>query len=259
METVLTGAAVILAALIIVAFSTTKSKSEKVEEKRLQESLEDVLIYDPETGAKITLEQAESGNWLLPDQELKDKYDNDFRKFLDEDNLKVHDIEIKLRANGFRRQKLSEHQISQLENTSVLKKYDSWSYQISYINQSNTVVFFPFVELGAKVRGEDDYRETQLMFWTSIEDCGGHFYFREKTSIERITEIFRNDDEIKLNNYESFVLKKGYSVIPLIRLMQKIDKEKSLEIEVNNNNLFIKTVMKPTIVDYDRINKAVNN
>ncbi len=38
-------------------------------ERKLKESLKDEFIYDPETGAKITLAEAESGHWIAHDNE----------------------------------------------------------------------------------------------------------------------------------------------------------------------------------------------
>jgi len=41
------------------------SKEEKKEEAEIQKRLDDALIYDPETKTKITLEEAEKGEWAV--------------------------------------------------------------------------------------------------------------------------------------------------------------------------------------------------
>ncbi|QYA26684.1 hypothetical protein G3I01_14655 [Gramella sp. MT6] len=45
------------------------TKAEREYEKRINESLADEYIIDPETGAKLTLEEAESGHWINHDNE----------------------------------------------------------------------------------------------------------------------------------------------------------------------------------------------
>ena len=66
---------IIFFSISIIAFtlwiSMRKTKKEKQYEEYLEESLEDEHLYDPETGAKITLEQAESGHWINHDNEFK--------------------------------------------------------------------------------------------------------------------------------------------------------------------------------------------
>ncbi|MGV3459626.1 MAG: hypothetical protein ACO1N9_04135 [Flavobacterium sp.] len=257
MVALIIGSILIVFLILLLIFGNTSEDDER--NRLVEESLKDGLIYDPETGAKITLEQAESGIWLLPDEETKAKHEAERRRALDDDEQKIDEIITRLKSIGFIPKKILGRDGALLEGLSMLKKYDDWHYNGSYSNNADAIVFFPSVELKVKMKGDNYFRENQLMLWYKTDDCGGHYYFREKTSAERFTDIFRNDDEIKLDNYESFVIRKGFSVIPLIRLMQKLDKEKGLEIEVNGNNLFIKTLMKPTLADFERIQKTVNN
>ena len=64
----------IIICLLIIAIpiflSFRKTKTEKEYDQYLEKSLEDEFLYDPETGAKITLEQAESGHWISHDNEF---------------------------------------------------------------------------------------------------------------------------------------------------------------------------------------------
>ncbi|PZR15576.1 MAG: hypothetical protein DI539_18190 [Flavobacterium psychrophilum] len=73
METILTGIAIVGGVLIFIKLVIMADKSGRDYERQAREKLGDSFIYDPETGAKITLEQAESGNWMLPDEELKQR------------------------------------------------------------------------------------------------------------------------------------------------------------------------------------------
>ena len=57
----------ILVVILLYYLLTYKTAEEKEYNKKLKESLEDDYIIDPETGTKITLEEAESGIWEVED------------------------------------------------------------------------------------------------------------------------------------------------------------------------------------------------
>ncbi|PZR15577.1 MAG: hypothetical protein DI539_18195 [Flavobacterium psychrophilum] len=95
------------------------------------------------------------------------------------------------------------------------------------------------------------------MFWIKIENYGGHYYFREKSTSEKIFDLFRNDDTIKLDHYECFAIKKAHNVLSIIRLMEKLDKEPGLEIEIMGEDLFIKTLKLLNLEDFNRITKII--
>lgn len=232
--------------------------AERETKKRLQDSLADEFIYDPETGAKITLEQAESGIWLLPDENTKKKNEEELKKYYSEDELKINEVTEHLKNNNYTRNKFPKEDIHTLNETKILKRYDDWSYFESYSSiEKQIIAFFPNVELKKKTRVENHYSEFHLMFWVKINNYGGHYYFKEKSSTDKIFDIIRNDDDIKLNNYESYVIKTGHNIVSIIRLIEQFDKLKGLEIEINGENLFIKTLVTPNMIDFNRIEKII--
>ena len=95
------------------------------------------------------------------------------------------------------------------------------------------------------------------MFWIKDEQLSGHYYFREKTSFEILADLFRNDDEIKLNNYESFTIKKSNNILYISKLLSFFKNEKELEFEICDNSFFIKTLSHPNMEDYLRIEKII--
>jgi hypothetical protein len=65
----------------------------------MRQSLADEFIIDPETGAKLTLEQAESGHWLIRDNESREITEDAISKLPYEDEQTVERALNLLRAN----------------------------------------------------------------------------------------------------------------------------------------------------------------
>ena len=87
------------------------------------------------------------------------------------------------------------------------------------------------------------------MLLLKIESIDWHYTFREKTGTEKFFDSIRNDDEIKLKDYECFTVSKTLNPIRTINLVNKIVKLKGLEIEIHNENLFIKTLNLASLED----------
>ncbi|KGO85952.1 hypothetical protein [Flavobacterium suncheonense] len=254
---------VIIIGIVIAVFlwkvMTHKSKSEIEEENRLKESLSDEFIYDPETGTKLTLEQAESGHWIAHNNVNRIKDSDEIEQFYYDDEKEVEELKNYIKKTGNTYKKLTNYQIELLEKTETLSKYDNWSYSSSFSNDNgNRFVLFPAVEITGN-RHQSGYHESQIMFWIKDEQLSGHFYLREKTNFEKLTDIFRNDDDIKLDNYESFTIKKSNNMLYIIKLLNFFKDEKGLEFEIYGDNLFIKTLRFPNMDDYLRIEKIIKN
>ncbi|MDI1257133.1 MAG: hypothetical protein PSV16_13645 [Flavobacterium sp.] len=251
---------IIIGIIIIVFFwkvMTFASKSEIEEENRLKESLSDEFIYDPETGTKLTFEQAESGHWIPHDNVNRIKDSDEIKQFYYCNEREVEELKNYIKKTGYTHKKLTSSQLELLEKTETLSKYDSWSYSSSFSNENgNRFLLFPAVEIKGN-RHQPGYHESQIMFWIKDEQLSGHFYLREKTSFETLTDIFRNDDDIKLDNYESFTIKRSNNILYIIRLLNLFKDENGLEFEVYDGNLFIKTLNFPNMKDYLRVEKII--
>lgn len=253
---------VIVLSIIVIGgliFCFTFNPNETPEEHKLKESLEDEFIYNPETGAKITLEQAESGNWLTPDEEIRKRNKEEQRQDYNECELEAEAIADELEKLGFKEKKFSEEEIALLDASEILKKYDDWSYSHPYINNQGIIVFFPSVVLHKRQRSESYFNESQLMFWVKINHENGHYYIREKSSTEKIFDMFRNDDDIKMEHYESYTIRRGSGILTAIRILQKFDNIPGLEAELYNDNLFIKNLKLPNKEDYIAIENLIKD
>ena len=244
----------IVVAIIVKSFEQTNEQKEY--DRVLKESLEDEFIYDPETGAKLTLEQAESGHWISHNNLNRVKSIEEIDKFYFGKEKDAEILVNHIKVNGYEYEKLKESQIAILEKIKIFEKYDDWSYSDSFsFDNGKNFIFFPAVEY----KTENNFNESQIMFWIKNDKLNGHFYLREKTTFESLTDLIRNDDEIKFDNYECYTYKKSNSILNVIRILKTFQNEKELEIEINEGNLFVKTSKFPNMKDFLRVEKIIKN
>ncbi|OXA76330.1 hypothetical protein SAMN05444397_10153 [Flavobacterium aquidurense] len=251
----------LIVALFIISlaykFFFSKTQKEKEYERKLKESLADEFIYDPETGAKLTLEQAESGNWIAHNNLNRIKPKEELEQYYKGKEKEIEELANFLKSNGYKFTKLTDSQIEFLEQTKILSKYDDWSYSCSYsFNEGKDFVFFPRVTFNNN-RHENGYSESQIMFWINDMSLDGHVYLREKTNFEAFTDMIRNDDLIELDHFETFVFKESTTMIPLLKTLRLLDMQKDLEIEIIEDSLLIKSLKYVNKNDYLRIEETV--
>ncbi len=236
---------------LIILSMKYRSKSEREYDKKLKESLRDEYIIDPETGAKLTLEQAESGHWVAHDNEFRTTPEEDIQKLFTEEQKEAERVVNHLaRETRYRRSKFPEEQIAILENTKTLSKYDNWSYSNCYrIEGRNGFVFMPAANIQGQTYYEDDYHESQLMFWITTETDLGHYYFREKTGSEKFLDKLRSDDVIKVKDYESFAFKESDSPVRMLQLLKRLEKVQGFEMEFMDTHIFLKSTKLVNLKD----------
>ncbi len=244
--------------VILYAAFNFKTKSEKEYEKKLKESLADEFIIDPETGAKLTLEEAESGHWVAHDNEFRTISESELKKLPTEDEKQVEIALNYLRESKvYTKTKFTPKQLKKIEKTKVLNSYDDWSYSNPYKFEKG-FAFLPAPELRGTTYYQNDYCESHLMFWVKITNIDGHYFFREKSSSEKFLDKLRDDDDIKFNDYECFTFKKSHSIILLKNILECFGNERNLEIEIHNKNLFIKTTKLLSLEDIKRIENIIS-
>lgn len=252
--------AVILVLILITKMLSSlfsKTEEEKEYEKKLKESLADEFIYDPETGTRLTLEQAESGHWIENDNYNRIKSQEEIEKRYFGKEKEVEELINEMKKSRYEFSILSESQLDFLENSKLLSKYDNWSYSHPFsFNDGKDFVFFPNVQY-AGTRHESPYQESQILFWIKDDKLSGHFYLREKSTIENLSDIFKSDDVIKIKNYETFAFKKSQNQIYVTKMLSIFEKERGLEIEIIDNNLLIKTLRLVNHEDFNRIEKIM--
>lgn len=133
--------------VILFAYYVGQSSAKKTpDEVEVEQRLEDEFIYDPDTGAKMTLEQAESGHFIRHDNSLGIKTDKEIEENYDEDNQEVEYI-----VRYFREKGIGEHEDEEIDdrvkNSEMAKEFNRfavvwlWSYKpntfIGIVNVEN--------------------------------------------------------------------------------------------------------------------------
>jgi hypothetical protein len=230
-----------------------KSKSDKAQEEQMRQSLAEEYIIDPETGAKLTLEQAESGHWVAHDNEFRELPEEDISKLAYEDQQIAERGLNRLRSNKnfHKRDHFEIDDFDVLEQCITLSHYDDWSFS-NLFSFENGFIFSPAPETNSDII----QTESQLMMWLRISFIDGHYYFREKTKTEAFFDKLRSDDELKFDNYECFAFKTSSQILHVKRIIDILVEFKGLEIELKDDNLFIKSlrlINKDDVIKFEKI------
>ena len=235
------------------------SKVEKDEENAMRLRLEDPYIYEPETGVKLTLEEAESGNWIGHDNENRIRSAEEIEKYYSGYEKTLEDISNHIKATGESFQKLTEEDIKILDNIHLLSKYDSWSYSHSFNYKiGNCRVIFPQVVYEGNLHNPS-FSGVQFLFWLKVNDVSGHYFLRNKNLHEKAFDLINLDDAFRIRGFEVFTIKECKNVIPIIHLLKSFENEENLELEISGENFFIKTVDEPTKNRFLHLENIVKN
>jgi hypothetical protein len=234
------------------------SPADKEYDRRLKASLEDEHLYDPDTGTKISLEEAESGEWVVDYRKNNIVPDEELELSPNEVQVQIDIAKNHLKKGPYELIYFSERQEDVLEMSQMLDRYDYWEYsEVFKALESETVAFVPTVrEYGGG--GTHIHRaETQLLFWMQVPVEYGHYYFRELTLGEKVVSAFRVSDRLSFPRYKTFEITAAADVEPIAQLLSCLTGEKKLEFEVIANNLLIKTRRVVCIEDVLRLEELV--
>ncbi len=237
--------------ILFIVWQIYRIKNKKTEDEIIQERTEDELLFDPYTGKQITLEEAESGNWTIEEHEKQEKLEKYLDKFSStEEKEEVLVNQYITMSESYEISELTEEQLALLEEFAIFSEESSWSYSDSYIY--NKKHLFILVNFHSSI-------SSQIVAIVKTEDIKGHYYLREKSSIEKIFDSIRSDDELFLENYESYTFEQSGSKLIINKILDKIKGQKDLEIEIYNNALLLKTLKNKNIADLKRLEEIANN
>ena len=219
----------------------------------MPETSSNILELNSPLGARgfaeiiIPLALPKNYTWSVPDH-LKDQLHVGCR------------VEVNLGKNkkyaGIIKTILHKNELKKFEKTKILKRYDDWSYSNPF-KFENGILIFPAPKLRSMRSYLSDYCESHVMVWIKINNINGHYYLREKSSSEKFFDRIRNDDDLKINDYECFTITKSHFVIQINQILKNFQNERRLEIEIDNDNLFIKTDRLVNLEDILRIEKII--
>ncbi|RZJ67501.1 MAG: hypothetical protein EOO50_05820 [Flavobacterium sp.] len=251
-----------VAIALIVIFIFVKilepTKAEKEEERRLKESLSDEFLYDPETGARFTVEQAEKGTWIAHDNPKRIKSDEEINKYYSGSEIVVEQIANHLKSAGCERYEFTEEEISILSETKMLSNYDDWSYSSVFrFPESDDLVFFPTVLVSNTNRHGSFFRGQQMLFWLAVDHGFGHYYLRERRPFEKFFDLIKSDDEFEIDGMEVFTIAKSEEPLKTRHLLEKFALSQEIEIELNGSSLFVKTTDEPNLERFLELEKLL--
>lgn len=233
---------------------TLQTKEEKEYDERIKNSLEEQYIIDPETGAKLTLEQADSG--IQDENQVKYFSETDYSKILVEEEKNAElATDVYRRNKNYKKTEFDDSEIEILVNTLTLSKYDEWNYSNCLTNETRTKIFFvPSVSIDKL-----NYRESQIMYWIKIQNINGHYHLYEVNKAERILINSTKKESVFYNSYFCEILRKSHNATNLKFILNKISELKGFEFEIINDNLFIKSTRLVCKIDIDNAEKLINN
>ena len=226
--------------ILLIFWIFRSTPEEKEYNRKLKESLADEFIIDPETGVKITLEEAESGHWVAHDNEFRTVSKTEIKKLYSEEEKDATRALNYLRESlQYRKHDLTEADIELLDHSKMLTKYDDWTYSDAFrIEYCKGMVFLPAVYASGNLHSyfQEDYHESQLMFWIKFDIDFGHYYLREKTAAEAFFDSIKGNDDLILSNYESFTFEKSKNVLYVKHILKNFEGVTGLEIEFFQKN-----------------------
>lgn len=247
---------IIIVAIVLVIgfyFLFKSSESEKQYFKNLEKSLEDEFIIDPETGAKLTLEQAESGIWNPEEVEY---YNEEEDPFISDEYRAFKEIgEYYKEELNYKNIELVDSDIELFESINMFTKYKEWYFFESITKyEKNVTIGFIAVSLGDMQFS----RTNQLFCWIKNLDFSGHYILTEKTKVEE-NLLKLNSIELKaFGSYHCESIKKTFHEIQLFQLFEKVSEIAGLDIEYFEGNLFFKTKKEMTKNDIYRFEELIN-
>lgn len=240
----MTGILIIIAILAFGIFLLTyKTKSEKEQDKKLMESLNDEHLIDPVTGTKITLEQAESGQWepevrshFYSEEEIQNSVEEEIKQMMRGNNYLYNQKQYLIHQ-------LTETQINFFEQTEMFRKYDSWTYSDAFkIDYCEGYIVLPNVNIKSKPYSRYEYQDTQCLFWLKLKNQCGHYYISEKSNKVKLYELVTQSEELRLKNYEILVIEPASNMPVLHSIISVFEDTDALEIEIFKQYLLIKNL-----------------
>ena len=236
---------------------TRKTKEEKAYDAYLEKSLDEEFLIDPDTGAKITLEQAESGHWIDHSNEFQTMPEDEIQAlFSEEDRVFQRGLNYLRASKEYLRSELSDEDIELLSSTHILGKYDDWTYSEAYDLQFGIGrLIITNVEIHGDSYYEGHFSESQILFWLKIAETRGHIFIDENSQINQLVQkLIGNDFTIKAD-HKIQVFNQPSNMVELLRIIQAIDGMAGLELEIMNNHLFFKNLKYVNSADIERIEK----
>lgn len=224
-----------LAIIVVYTLYFDKKKPKKIKKA---DAIDDGMLFDPETGCLITLEQAQSGNWNEDDCK-KIEYPDLEKEQLIEVTEYFKNLNIKKVKQRFYEDLEDENEdkndISELfSNCETLKKYKYW-----YCNEFFEIDYNSwFIFLNVK---EKNTSEDQILLFIEKTKSTGHYQFLENDFENKLLKFLHPEKELLLDNYITNTIKKSRFILENKTILNELEGYKKLDIEFFNGMVLIKS------------------
>ncbi|MBI1306534.1 MAG: hypothetical protein GC181_07965 [Bacteroidetes bacterium] len=204
--------------------------------EQTEKSLDTETVYDPITGAHLTLEQLESGKWDLPEE---------FPYF----------TEDQLALAGDETEEMTMRIVNRLLDLGFKKvdKTPKWHFKtITLHNNSFNQLRYHFVnaesekEMGIVVADSFSY----LVLIMKIPHSSGHYYFRQKELTEKFYDVFNPKEAMDIGDYKCFPISQGEDSSSIEKIVEHLIDIENCEIEIYKQHLMIRST---DVIDLDQI------
>lgn len=254
---------VIIALLVISSlfFSVNKKKVIKknssevyvknVIDVKKEDVIEEGMLFDPETGCLITLEQAQSGIWNLDDCKKIDFPNIEEAQLIEviEYFKKLHFKQIKQNYTENAEDEYDKISIF-FQDCQILKKYENWF--CSDIFEINNHCWFIILNVSYK----NSYEQQILLFLDKTKSTG-HYHFLEDNLENRLLKLLHPEKDIILDNYITNTIEKSRFTLENRTVLSKLKGYSNLDIELFKGKILIKS-KKPICIEDARILVEIN-
>lgn len=230
----------IIAFLVISSLFFSENKPKKVINKdvidfKKEDVIEEGMLFDPETGCLITLEQAQSGVWDINSCKKID--------FPNQDKVQFKQVVEYFKKLNFKqiKQNYAEdseneyYKISDLfQDCQILQKYENWF--CSEIFEINSHCWLIILNVSYK-----NINEEQILYFLDKTKSTGHYHFLEDNLENRLLKLLHPEKDLILDNYITNSIEKSRFTLENKAILSKINGYKNLDIELFKGKILIKS------------------
>ena len=241
--------------------SARDMKAYRESQRRLDKRLADESIIEPETGAKLMLEQAEAGQWIYSGP-VKQKYTEEEISNLDtpEEKEAYRTLNHIAASDLYKPSSLRNEDIDFINASRMFAKYNSWAYVSAFeLTHRPGKLIIPTVCIRSQTAYQDDFEESQLLFWIYLEHDYGDYHITEKTTAQKLARLLSKSKGLVTKNYNVEVLRESPSLVRTLQLLKVFEDVKSLEIDLLEHNLLVKTTRAINPADLVKLEELIGN
>lgn len=232
--------------LAIIVIYTLFFNEKKINEVKKEDAIDDGMLFDPQTGCLISLEQAQSGNWSVDDCKIIEYPDLEKEQLIEVTEYFKNLNIIKVKQNFYddlENENDNDDNISELfANCETLKKYRYWYCNDFFEIDYNS--WFIFLTVKEKNTSED-----QILLFINNTKSTGHYQFLENDLEHKLLKFLHPEKELLLDDYITNTIEKSKFILENRAILNELKGYKKLDIEFFHGMILIKSKRPISIED----------